>query len=238
MVRLVIDSSLSQTNLALKAGGERYSMQLDSASQQTERLVSEVDALLKRACVDYGDITELVSVVGPGSFTGIRVGLAAARALLLAYPKIESCSVSSLYAMAVSAAAQCDEGDHLLVMNKAGKGELYAQRFLIRSVTPAQEGISCEMREDSRLRGSDSIVIEAAGEPWLGKPQEIAMEAGDEIAGNGLELLPDALRGQGEEVPCDRINGEALLHIPTAAMLRGAPEPLYIRAPDAKPQKK
>lgn len=206
MVRLVIDTSLSVSNLALEAAGSRYLSQLDS-SQQAEHLVSEIDGLMNQAGIEYDAISELVSVVGPGSFTGIRVGLSAARALLLAYPKMRSYTISSLHAMALSAAGQAQGLLH--VVNRAGKGEVYEQQFFV-----------------------DGHVVPSA-DPKLNTPKSSPVERGTFLAGNGVNLLSDEQRAGASETGVERIDPNALLDVPINALKQAAPEPLYIRAPDA-----
>lgn len=214
MARLIIDTSLGQSNLALAVGGEVYSAQVDRSSQQAEWLVSEIDGLMQKAEIDYSELTELMSAVGPGSFTGIRVGLAAARALLLAYPEVLPYSISSLHAMAQTAFAAHQEtlgaGETLLILNRAGKGELYAQRFK-----------------------NANEQLQTVGEPLLAKPEMIAIHASYWLAGNGVSQLAEGAYDAARDLNITRISASALLTVPLEKLSEGAPEPLYIRPPDA-----
>jgi tRNA threonylcarbamoyladenosine biosynthesis protein TsaB len=74
--------------------GERFS--------RAQTLLEDVDALLRQAGAHPADLQRLAVGVGPGSFTGVRIGLAAARGLALSLG-IEGAGVSTLAALAAGA---------------------------------------------------------------------------------------------------------------------------------------
>ena len=74
---------------------------------QAERLFPALAELLARAGVAYADLTRIAVTTGPGSFTGLRIGLSAARGLGLALD-IPVLGVPSL--LALSLGADCDAG--------------------------------------------------------------------------------------------------------------------------------
>lgn len=81
MATLAIDTSMRACAVAVSA--EHWAREAMQRGQ-AERLVPMVAEVLGRAGLAFGDLARVVVTVGPGSFTGIRVGLATARGLGLA----------------------------------------------------------------------------------------------------------------------------------------------------------
>ena len=88
------------------------------------QLVPQIAALLARHTFHKEDIGGFAVVAGPGSFTGVRVGLAAIKALAEALQKPVA-SVSLLEAMVVSARSQ----GRVTAVRDAGRGEVYAGEY-------------------------------------------------------------------------------------------------------------
>lgn len=99
----------------------------DDPRAQVEQLQPLVDAVLTEAGVGLGDIEQIVVGVGPGPFTGLRVGIAAAEvlALTLDHPLTGVCSLDVLARQAV--AGGLVDGPFLTVSD-ARRGELYWAR--------------------------------------------------------------------------------------------------------------
>lgn len=93
------------------------------AQGQAERLFPAIDALLSRSGTDYAALSRIAVTTGPGSFTGLRIGLSAARGLGLALG-IPVIGVPSL--LALSLATRCDATAVLL---DARRDEAYFQLF-------------------------------------------------------------------------------------------------------------
>ena len=91
-----------------------------------ERLMAMIDEALAKAGLTLSEVTRVAVTVGPGSFTGIRVGVAAARGLALALG-IECVGVSTLAVLA-NLPAQKPSLMVLAAMN-AHREEIYAQTF-------------------------------------------------------------------------------------------------------------
>lgn len=96
----------------------------DIGRGHAERLMEFVDAALDAANRTLQDIDRIAVAVGPGSFTGIRVGVAAARGLALALG-VPAVGVSTLSALA----ADRQTGKPLLVAMDAKRDEVYWQLF-------------------------------------------------------------------------------------------------------------
>jgi tRNA threonylcarbamoyladenosine biosynthesis protein TsaB len=97
---LAFDTATDRAASALVDGGEVLGERCSRAST----LLADVDALLRQAGAQPHDVTGLAVGIGPGSFTGIRIGLAAARGLALALD-VPAAGVSTLDAFAAGAPA-------------------------------------------------------------------------------------------------------------------------------------
>lgn len=98
MLILAFDTATDQATSALVDDGEVLGERVSRAST----LLVDVDALLRQAGAHPGDLGALAVGTGPGSFTGIRIGLAAARGLALALG-VHAAGVSTLDALAAGA---------------------------------------------------------------------------------------------------------------------------------------
>ena len=84
-ILLTIQTASPAGSLALSEGERLLAeINLDVRSTPTEWLLQSIDDLLARACIEKGDLDAIGIVRGPGSFTGLRVGLATAKGLSLA----------------------------------------------------------------------------------------------------------------------------------------------------------
>lgn len=98
MLILAFDTATDRATSALVDDGEVLGERVSRAST----LLADVDALLRQAGSHPRDLEALALGTGPGSFTGIRIGLAAARGLALALD-IPAAGVSTLAALAAGA---------------------------------------------------------------------------------------------------------------------------------------
>lgn len=177
-----------------------------------ERLMAVIDEALAQAALPLAAMEKLTVVVGPGSFTGIRVGVAAARGLALALG-VPCVGVTTLEALAF--AHQVDHpGTPVVVAMDAKRGEIYTQAFDAAGLAvsdPAAlppEGVS----ELARLH-SASLIGSFAARP------EAELDVNAEFAGR------------------DRFDIGAVARIGAAKPGdANRPKPLYLRGPDAKPQ--
>ena len=95
---LAFDTATDRATSALVGDGELLGERVSRAST----LLADVDALVRQAGAHPRDVSGLAVGIGPGSFTGIRIGLAAARGLALALD-VPAAGVSTLDALAAGA---------------------------------------------------------------------------------------------------------------------------------------
>ncbi|HWA19725.1 MAG TPA: tRNA (adenosine(37)-N6)-threonylcarbamoyltransferase complex dimerization subunit type 1 TsaB [Devosia sp.] len=120
---LAIDTAAPRLQLALLRGAHVDTLVEDMPTGQAERIFPAIAELLARNDATYADLTRVAVTTGPGSFTGLRIGLSAARGLGLAL-NIPVIGVPSLLALSLAR-----QGDALAVLLDARRGEAYVQTF-------------------------------------------------------------------------------------------------------------
>src|SRR5947208_7933580 len=151
MLILAFDTATEVATSALVADGEVLGERVSRAST----LLEDVDALLRRGGMRADAIDALAVGIGPGSFTGVRIGLATARGLALA-PDVPVAGVSTLDALAAGAPGTVPVVD-------ARRGEVFVLQRELRVLAPAE----LELPEGAVCVGSGAIryrkLLEVAG---------------------------------------------------------------------------
>jgi len=99
---------------------------------QAEALVPMIEETMAAAAVKFADLDRLAVTIGPGTFTGLRIGLATARGLALA-AGLPLVGVTTLDALAGAARAEDFTDSALLVAIETKRADLYVQRFADRT---------------------------------------------------------------------------------------------------------
>lgn len=94
------DTTLDACSVALVRGGETWALSEKMQRGQAERLAPMAAEVCALAGLKWADVARIVVTTGPGSFTGVRVGLSFARALALAL-NVPCAGVSTLEALAL-----------------------------------------------------------------------------------------------------------------------------------------
>jgi tRNA threonylcarbamoyladenosine biosynthesis protein TsaB len=128
MTILGIDTSTRHGSIALvRAGQVLGSLQVAGRLDHSEQALMSVSYLLSRLGVARGDLDAVAVSVGPGSFTGVRVGLASAGGLARGLG-IPALGLSSLEALARSVSGR-RPGSWICPWLEAGRGEVYAAAY-------------------------------------------------------------------------------------------------------------
>jgi tRNA threonylcarbamoyladenosine biosynthesis protein TsaB len=179
-----------------------------------EALLPMIDRVVARCPGGFAGLDRIAVTTGPGSFTGIRIGIAAARAIGLAC-EIPVVGLSTLAALAAPLIAEGVEGTVAAAID-ALHANVYFQVFSARGRTLVQPRLVA-VREAARLLGSGPIRITGSGAPML------AIEAwsiGLKADVTGALVAPDI----------NFVARLGLLSDPQTAL----PTPYYLKAPDAK----
>ena len=175
-----------------------------------EALPAMIQRVMKTAELDFSGIDRLAVTNGPGTFSGVRIGLAAARGLALALD-LPLAAAGSLET--VAAGVRCDKDTPVLAAFDARRGEIYAQSFSGGKAVSDPQLIKLE--DAGQLAGSAKTLV-------AGTASEMLAERFDNLEPSGAEPLPDACNTA--RLAAGRKAGSA----PVA--------PVYLRRPDAKPQ--
>lgn len=129
---LAIDSALQGCNVACVSGDVQASRSRAMAHGQAEHLVPMVQDVLQEAGIGFQDLECILTTVGPGAFTGLRIGLSAAKAFALSLD-VPIYGITSLQALACGF-AQADTGRSFSVVIESKRQDFYTQSFDERGV--------------------------------------------------------------------------------------------------------
>jgi len=179
---LVIDSATAACSVALveehRVLSERHEL---VGRGHAERLVPMIGELLE------GRIPQAIAVdCGPGSFTGLRVGLAAAHGLAIGW-RVPLAGFSSLALIAAAG-----EGDELAVALHGGHGQLFVQTYGRDPLRPLDDLRSLTPADAARAIGAERVVGPGAADLVSARGYGTAVEALPRAA--DIRLLPRPLR--------------------------------------------
>ncbi len=210
MIVLAIDTCLSACSVAVV----EHDRMLASASEpmtrgHQERLAPLARDVMRAAGLGFASIDRIGVTVGPGSFTGLRVGLAFAKGLALALGR-PCVGVGALEALA---GALASDGLRAAVID-AGRGRVFLQIF----------------DREAAIVAPDSLEITTAA----ARLAELVQGGDLTMTGPGAALLSAAAPHASlvdQPAPSPLVIARLAARAPVAP-----PRPLYLRAPDAKPK--
>jgi tRNA threonylcarbamoyladenosine biosynthesis protein TsaB len=121
---LAIDTSTEQAGLALATGERVVVRSWNAGRTQTTSVLPAIDELVRDAGLAASDIGAVAVATGPGTFTGLRVGMSIAKGLVLA----RGIPIVGIPTLEIVAAAE-REGTDLIAVLPAGRGRVVWQRF-------------------------------------------------------------------------------------------------------------
>ena len=126
---LAFDTATSTCSVAIRIDGKTIASVLEPmVSGQSEALMPMLVGVLKQAQLNVKDVDLIAVTRGPGAFTGLRIGLAAARGLTLA-SGVPSCGITTTEAIADAAYDQKNPTKIILVALDSRRSDIYVQVF-------------------------------------------------------------------------------------------------------------
>lgn len=223
MIILAMDSATSACSAAVWCDGAIEAHRFQAMERgQSEALIPMVIETIADAGLGFADLDLLAVTIGPGAFTGVRIGLAAARGMALA-GGLPMVGVTTLEAVARGVPETEREGQNLVVVIDAKRRDFYGQCF-----NPG---------------------LEALGPPRAVMPEDAAdllLPGPTLVVGDGADQLRAALAGRrngaadGDHIRFSQAPGHPdAVQVAAIAAARGEKaaqgevRPLYLRPPDA-----
>lgn len=127
---LAINTSNIIANIAFLNEDNQVLKAVDSNAKNSEIMMAEIDKILEEQKVDLCSVDAFCAVVGPGSFTGIRIGVALFKGFEMVFDNIKKISVTSFELMARDFLQKNKnfKGEYICVIN-ALSGKYYVQKF-------------------------------------------------------------------------------------------------------------
>jgi tRNA threonylcarbamoyladenosine biosynthesis protein TsaB len=218
---LAIDTALAACSAAVldtDVGGIVASESLAMTRGHAETLMPLLARLMGQSGIVLRDLDRIAVTTGPGSFTGLRVGISAARGIALS-AGTPAVGISTLSAYAAPYLAE-DDTIPVVCAIDARHQHVYLQVF----------GVGGRTLIAPRLAPLSDAVQAAAQAPAR-------------IVGSAAQAVADALAGRPSEVAAVAVDPRGAPDIDWVARLGAAlpegqspPKPQYLRAPDAQPQ--
>lgn len=213
MLVLALDTTLASCSVAVfdsAVGRIRAAEQQAMDKGHAEAIAPMVQRVLAASGVNAADLTRIAVTTGPGTFTGLRIGLSLAHGMGVAL----GCEVVGIDMLTATAAPVLADHRHLLVVQQAGAtGKFYAGQFADGVLTGAL-----------LFEGLDVIVGRLVATPHhvIGTGADAARARAPQIC----------TRLTGHDLP---VAEHFVAHAAALPLQQGYPQPIYLREPDAKP---
>ncbi len=184
-ISIAIETSCRNGGVALGRGDELLgAVNFDAHGRSSTHLITSLDELLASHSLEPADVSQVYVSVGPGSFTGVRVGVTTARTFAQACGDVQCVAVPTSLAIAQRTAEL--EWDNLGVVLDTGDGRIYVTQYA---------------RRDGRIFPANEPVVMSPAD-WLAAAPRPILLTGEglgyhELSGDGVQLaqadlwLPD-----------------------------------------------
>lgn len=215
MLILALDTSMAacsvcvyDTDKSLVIGGNQQFMDRG----QAEALAPMVQNTMTMAGIGFADLNRIAVTTGPGTFTGVRIGLAMARGLGVAL----NIPITGINSLAAIAANETATNLPIVVAVDARAAEIYFASYDLSGHEVTGPAV-VSLDEARKLLPTHSVAI-------LGTAAELLLQK----LGNHPHVRSDA-----GDLPIAANFASLAANMPAPTL---PPEPLYLRAPDVKPQ--
>lgn len=215
---LAIDTTTGACSAALTdmgTGAVLAALYEPMARGHAEALAPMVQAVMASADLPMSAVSRLAVTTGPGTFTGCRIGLAFARTLGAALG-IPVTGISTLQAIAAPLFDTADAASDIAAVMDARRGEVYLQCFAPDGATRAP---------------AEVLPVKAAVAALAGRQFRLAGTGADVLLAAGPDQADAWQRTSAPDFPDARHVAALAAKLPVPDAM---PEPLYLRAPDAK----
>jgi tRNA threonylcarbamoyladenosine biosynthesis protein TsaB len=199
-MRLALDTATDRLSVALgRDPVDSAEVHVDGARRHAAAILPSLDRLLASRGVLLADVTDVVVADGPGSFTGLRVGAAVAKALAAT----RGVTLWAAPALAARAAAAARPGEVVASVLDALRGEVYCAAWrreaaglvpVLAAAARAPGRLRADMPAPDVLLGEAPAPVQAALEGWAGRTvwaaraDARALLAAPELAGVGIRV--------------------------------------------------
>lgn len=217
---LAFDTCFGACSAAVLWNGQLTWRYEEMATGQAERLLPMIGEVLEESGAKLQDLDAIAVTEGPGTFTGTRISVAAARGLALA-TALPIRAATSLHVMASRASAELGDaaaGHVLAVCVDARAGQVFVQIFEPGRTIPLTE----------------AAIMTPLGAAALAEPAPLL------CVGSGGRMVAEAANGAGRaaeaRLPALQPDARHLAQLAATLPERHPLVPLYLRPADAKPQ--
>jgi tRNA threonylcarbamoyladenosine biosynthesis protein TsaB len=215
---LAIDTSSAWCSVALSLEGQAVQFRHEAVTAGASQLLLPwIESLLSDAKASLNDLDAIAVGIGPGAFTGVRLGVAAVQGLAVSQniPVVPVCSLDAIAAQLLdSAVFKSSHPQHLMIAIDARMEEVYWASYDI---------------EDNRLP-------KRIGDIHLTKPEDLNLDGAQLLAGSALNAYSQRLpQFTGSIDPDVSISALGILKCAQQSLQDGVQcevrqlEPLYVR---------
>jgi tRNA threonylcarbamoyladenosine biosynthesis protein TsaB len=217
-VILAVDTCGARPAVALRIESRVVTAPITDRAGRADDAASLIARLLETTGVDLGEITGIGVTIGPGSYTGVRVGLALVRGLSL----VDRVPVVGVSTLELLAAAAPGAAQRICPLLDAGSEKLYAAVFSraegsLREVSAPRVLARAQLPSFLDVEATDASVVRCEHEPAVDCGRTVIAVAGSRV-GVLAGIAADRLR-RGESACADRVL------------------PLYVGATGARPNR-
>ncbi len=172
---LVVDTAMQGCGVGVYCASQNaiITERLETLRGQAEHLVPMISSALSKAGLTYNDLDFIVTTLGPGSFTGLRIGMSAAKSYALAL-NIPIYGISTLQALALQYAAVNKNKNEIGVLIETKRSDFYFQHFdaqgqeVSAAIAIEKEELLALLKNDKEINLIGDAVLRFHGQDEIG----------------------------------------------------------------------
>jgi len=126
---LCLNTAFPTATICLENGNKKTFKMLDANSKSSEKVLPQIEEILTAENLKIGDIDYIAVVVGPGSFTGLRIGVALVKGFMCSFPNLKNVAINSLDLMAFEFAKTIDAKTDFYCLQNALSGRFFLAKY-------------------------------------------------------------------------------------------------------------